>query len=96
MGNVLKQSSAAASSGASATWHAYADYYEALGFHASTREALLKHVRATSAIHLHLPLPLACINLESPTKHATLHVAHLTKIFLMLAPSDADQQLRWI
>ena len=57
VGDVLKQSSAAATSGASATWHAYADYYEALGFHASTREALLKHVSATSAIHPYIHLP---------------------------------------
>lgn len=57
VGDVLKQSSAAASSGASTTWHAYADYYEALGFHASTREALLKHVSATSVIRSYIHLP---------------------------------------
>ena len=61
MGDVLKQSSAAASSGASASWHAYANYYDALGFHASTREALLKHVSATSAIHPTFTCPAACM-----------------------------------
>ena len=45
MGNVLKQSSAASSGAGSATWGQYADYYAALGFHASAREALLKQVR---------------------------------------------------
>ena len=46
MGNVLKQSSAASSGAGSATWGLYADYYAALGFHASAREALLKQVRS--------------------------------------------------
>ena len=45
VGNVLKQSSAASSGAGSAVWGLYADYYEALGFSASAREALLKHVR---------------------------------------------------
>ncbi|CAL5228170.1 g11251 [Coccomyxa viridis] len=45
VGNVLKQSSAASSGAGSATWGQYADYYAALGFHASAREALLKQVR---------------------------------------------------
>ncbi len=48
MGNVLKQSSAASSGAGSATWGQYADYYAALGFHASAREALLKQVRLKS------------------------------------------------
>ena len=42
VGNVLKQSSAASSGAGSAVWGLYADYYAALGFHASAREALLK------------------------------------------------------
>ena len=45
MGDVLKQSSAASSGAGSAVWGLYADYYAALGFHASAREALLKQAR---------------------------------------------------
>lgn len=50
MGDVLKQSSAASSGAGSATWGMYAEYYAALGFHASAREALLKQVRNTRKI----------------------------------------------
>ena len=45
VGDVLKQSSAASPGAGSATWGMTADYYAALGFHASAREALLKQVR---------------------------------------------------
>ena len=45
MGDVLKQSSAASSGAGTATWGMYAEYYAALGFHASAREALFKQVR---------------------------------------------------
>ena len=41
---MLKQSSAASSGAGGAVWGLYADYYEALGFSASAREALLKQV----------------------------------------------------
>ena len=45
MGDVLKQSATASSGAGSATWGLCAEYYAALGFHASAREALLKQVR---------------------------------------------------
>ena len=45
MGDVLKQAASVASSGAgSAVWGLFADYYAALGFRTSAREALLKQV----------------------------------------------------
>jgi hypothetical protein len=44
--DVLKQAALAPSGAAKGLWRLYADYYSATGFHASSREALLKHVRA--------------------------------------------------
>ena len=44
VGDVLKQA-AASGSGSSSMWALFADYYAALGFHTSAREALLKQVR---------------------------------------------------
>lgn len=49
VGDVLKQSAAASLGAGAATWDLYADYFDALGFRASSREALLKHVRAPLA-----------------------------------------------
>lgn len=43
VGDVLKQAAAAAGGG-SAVWALFAEYYAALGFHTSAREALLKQV----------------------------------------------------
>ena len=53
MGDVLKQ--AAAAGGSSSMWGLFADYYTALGFHTSAREALLKqacHACVTNELHL--------------------------------------------
>lgn len=45
VGDLLKQAVLAPSGSTKGLWQLYADFYAATGFHASAREALLKHVR---------------------------------------------------